>query len=98
MAVGDVPFDPWHLVHILWGLLLGVILWLARKVMGDVESLKKEKADKEDIKTDKNEVISRFDELAENNRQLGQRMDDHYHAMNSRFDTLIVSLTSKAIK
>ena len=88
MAVGDAPFDPWHLVHLLWGILLGIIMWLARKVMGDVDKLKDEKADKD-------EILARFDEVAENSRQLVQRIDSHYQVINSRLDALLIGMTKR---
>jgi uncharacterized membrane protein (DUF106 family) len=88
MAVGDASFDPWHLVHLLWGLLLGMIMWFARKIVGDVEELKSDKADKKDMQ-------GNFNPMAENNRQLVARIDDHYKTISQRLDTVMLALTTK---
>ena len=64
-------------------------MWTARKVIGDVDKLKENKADKKDIQAN-------FDELAENDRALVKRLDEHYQNLNQRLDTfttLIVGLT-----
>lgn len=88
MAVLDGGFNPWNLVQVLWGFLLGVLIWIARKVIGDVEKLKSGKADKDDIS-------DRFDEVTRNQRTLSERFERAHEENTKRLVDIWRSLSKR---
>lgn len=57
-----MPFDPWHLIHLLWLALGGIAVFLGKTQMKRLDRLEEDKAEKQEV----HRVVDRLDRLEEN--------------------------------
>jgi biopolymer transport protein ExbB/TolQ len=88
VAVDSLTLIHWLLVALsaLAAAFVAVVAWNLRGAMDRLQKV-------EDSKADKDDIAARFDEMAENQRQMAARFDKAHQDNTTRLDTILIQLT-----
>ena len=76
-----MTFDPWHLIHILWAALGGVLVFFGKKALRNIEEI-------EGRKVDKSTVERAVDTLVESINKLDSEQKEMHKENSQRLDSI----------